>query len=31
MRGQDWFPSFTRFMDEIYPNWRRYYDFAPAA
>ena len=28
-QGEDWYPSFVRFMDEAYPNWRQYYDFAP--
>ena len=27
----DWYPSFARFMDKVYPNWYRYYDCAPYA
>ena len=28
--GQDWYPSFARFMAEIYPNWREHYKCTPA-
>ena len=24
--GENWYPSFDRFMTEVYPNWREYYN-----
>ena len=28
--GPDWYPSFARFMESVYPDWRQYYGVVPA-